>query len=60
MALYQVSWHIAIDAQSHREAADKALEIQRNPDSIATVFNVRNEDDAGPEKTIDLATYWEE
>jgi hypothetical protein len=35
-----VRWEINIDADSPREAAEFALEIQRDPSSIATVFNV--------------------
>jgi hypothetical protein len=38
---YKVAWHIDIDADSPEDAARKALAIQRNPESIATVFNVR-------------------
>lgn len=38
--MYRVVWKIDIDADSHREAAEKALRIHRNPDSIATVFDV--------------------
>jgi hypothetical protein len=37
---YRVTWEIDIDAASPREAAEKALHIQRDPDSIATVFAV--------------------
>lgn len=37
---YRVSWEIDVTANSHKEAAKKALEIQRNPESIATVFKV--------------------
>lgn len=37
---YRVTWEIDIDAASPREAAEKALHIQRDPDSIATVFTV--------------------
>jgi hypothetical protein len=42
MAMYKVRWEIEVDARSHREAARKALEIQRDPESIATVFEVRS------------------
>lgn len=35
---YRVVWEIDIDADSPEEAAQKALHIQRNPGSIATVF----------------------
>lgn len=38
---YEVKWEIDIDADSPEEAAQKALEIQRDPNSIATHFEVR-------------------
>ncbi len=37
---YRVQWEIDVDARSVTEAAKKALEIQRDPDSIATNFDV--------------------
>jgi hypothetical protein len=37
---YRVKWEIDVDARSPREAAHKALKIQRDPESIATVFEV--------------------
>lgn len=37
---YLVTWEIDIEADSPREAAEKALRIQRDPESIATVFAV--------------------
>ena len=40
MTLYRVTWTIDIDAEDHTEAAEKALEIHRDPESIATVFEV--------------------
>lgn len=40
MTLHTVIWEIQVEADSKREAAQKALEIQRDPDSTATVFNV--------------------
>jgi hypothetical protein len=40
---YIVTWVIDIEADSPEEAARLALEIQRDPDSIATYFTV-----AGP------------
>jgi len=49
---YLVTWQIDIEATSHREAAEKALAIHRNPDSIATVFDVTNE--RGRTVSIDL------
>jgi len=42
MAMYKVRWEIDVDARSHREAARKALKIQRDPESLATVFEVRS------------------
>ncbi len=40
MPEYRVRWEIDVQADSHQEAARKALEVQRNEDSIATVFEV--------------------
>lgn len=37
---YCVTWTIDLDASSPEEAARLALEIQRDPTSIATVFDV--------------------
>ena len=48
----RVTWQIDLEADSPREAAEKALEIQRNPDSIATVFDVVN--GAGKKTRVDL------
>ena len=36
----RVRWEIDVDAQSAREAARKALDIQRDPASTAVVFTV--------------------
>lgn len=41
---YRVSWHIDVDAESPTEAAKVALQIQRDPESSATIFEV-----SGPE-----------
>ena len=49
--MFLVQWSVNIDADNYHEAAKKALEIQRDPTSIATVFEVANE---GIYKTIDL------
>ncbi len=38
----RVRWEIDVDARTAREAAHKALAIQRDPASIATVFDVTN------------------
>lgn len=48
---YRVTWKIDIDADSPEEAAQKALEIQRDPNSIATVMQVK--DATGTKHTID-------
>lgn len=49
---YRVVWEIDIEAKSAKAAAEKALEIQRNQDSIATVFDCWSE--LGKGKRIDL------
>lgn len=47
-----VEWRIDIDADNAREAAAKALEIQRDPASLATCFTVF--DEAGDTFAVDL------
>ena len=42
MKTYQVEWTVTIDADSEHEAAQQALAMQRDPESIATVFHVRD------------------
>lgn len=42
---YFVSWEIDIEAASAEAAALEALRIQRDPESIATVFHVIDEMD---------------
>ncbi len=41
---YHVIWEIDLDAETPKEAAERALEIQRNPDSMAVVFSVCDDD----------------
>ena len=40
MKNYHVVWEIDVSAESPRDAAAQALAIQRDPSSIATVFDV--------------------
>jgi len=47
MKEYKVIWEIDLWAENPEDAAKKALAVQRDPDSLATVFTVGNE-------TIDL------
>jgi hypothetical protein len=37
---YTVKWLIEVEAETPKEAAEKALKIQRDPESIATFFDV--------------------
>jgi hypothetical protein len=46
---YSVVWKIDIYAEDEKEAAIQALKIQRDPDSIAVVFDVTR---AGEKKYI--------
>ena len=50
--LYRVTWEIDIEAESDEAAARQALEIQRDRDSIATCFVVR--DSGGNRCDVDL------
>ena len=57
MNQYRVRWDIELDAPSPEEAAQKALEIQRDPNSWATCFTVYELDEHGqidPRVVIDL------
>jgi hypothetical protein len=54
MAMYRVTWEIDLDADSHREAAELALNIHRDPDSIATNFTVTDTDAGTPPVVIDF------
>jgi hypothetical protein len=47
---YRVTWTIDVDEESFEDAAKRALEIHRNPESIATHFIV--EDSAGNKHEI--------
>lgn len=58
---YLVTWEIEFehddeDVRSPLEAARKALQIQRNPKSIATVFDVTDKD-TGETVQIDLEEF---
>lgn len=50
--LYRVTWEIELDADTAKEAAEKALAVHRNPESIATVFKVAPKN--GESTQIDL------
>ena len=52
MPMHKVTWEIDIDADNPADAAEAALRIQRDPESIATVFLVTCDD--GHTETIDL------
>lgn len=52
MSEYYIEWRIELDADNPTDAARKALAIQRDPESIATVFHIIDED--GEESVIDL------
>lgn len=44
MPHYKIAWFIDIEADSPLEAAQEALAIHRDSESIATVFTVRSAD----------------
>ncbi len=39
---YRVKWELDVEADSPEQAAHKALEVQRDPESMAAVFEVFN------------------
>lgn len=54
MPLYSVTWSMPIEAATPFEAARKALETHRNPESIASIFEVHRLDKQSPEWSIDV------
>jgi hypothetical protein len=52
VSAYRVYWEIDVEADTVKEAAQKALAIQRRPDSTATVFDVT--DESGETVRVDL------
>jgi hypothetical protein len=44
MTQYCVRWEIELEADSPMDAAQEALRIHRDPESIATIFEVRDMD----------------
>lgn len=51
---YQVNWYINLDADDPRKAAILARETIRDPKSIATLYQVTNEE-TGERTVVDLA-----
>ena len=47
MKLYHITWETDLEAETAEEAATKALAVQRNPESLATVFNVQEFEPVG-------------
>lgn len=52
MPEYHVMWEIDLEAASPRKAAERALAIQRDANSCATVFDIVAED--GSVERVDL------
>lgn len=51
--LYKVMWEIELEADTAEDAARQALNIQRDPESIALLFDVENTE-TGELDLIDL------
>ena len=52
MKTYIVIWEMEIEAENKLEAAELAREIQKDPESVATVFTVQDTEDKSVE-TLD-------
>ena len=52
MTEYRVRWEIDIDAENPREAAIRALKVQRDASSGATYFEVTDQE--GTVKAVDI------
>ncbi len=53
MKTFHVTWEMSIDAETPEDAARQALEIHRDPESVATVFAV---DYLGVRMVVDVET----
>lgn len=47
MTKYIVQWAISIEAENPKEAAEKAMELQRASKPLATLFAVQTHDGSG-------------
>jgi hypothetical protein len=54
MTTYRVQWTIDIEAKSPQEAAQLARNIQLNPHSTATIFDVSWHKDETHSRTVNL------
>lgn len=55
MSEYRVTWEMVLEADDAFEAAVKALEIHRDPSSIATVFRAQRHDGSMTAVEVDLS-----
>ena len=65
MKHYKIAWFIDVEATSPLAAAREALVIQRDPESVATIFTVQDADgsicvdaDTGDELPSDFPGFW--
>lgn len=52
---YRVMWVIDVEAEDHVQAAMKAQEAQRDPDTLATVFVVQDREGRAAQIDLDPA-----
>lgn len=52
--MYRVRWEIDLDATDLDDAAARALAIHRDPESIATYFEVTEHGSDGPTAIVDF------
>jgi len=55
MTKFRVMWGMEVDAPSPAHAANEALKLQRNPESIATVFAIEDLE-SGEQYMVDVAS----
>lgn len=56
MPEFKITWEIELEAEDAVAAAEKAMQIQHDPENIASVFTVTCED--GHTETIDVADHY--
>jgi hypothetical protein len=54
MKTYVVEWSMEFEAETSEDAARQALAVHRNPESIATVFDVLEADGSGEAIRVDV------
>jgi len=56
MQTFTVIWEVEVEAETEMDACRKALEMQRDPNSGATIFRILLDPDTGEVELYDLSS----